>query len=93
MRKQANELTGTIATMERTSALLQRLTDSTKHTIGVTREMMVTVNEVRDNLKDAFYAARDIYDELFGGRGRLAVAQRVATDSEIHEKLLLRVTA
>jgi RND superfamily putative drug exporter len=52
MRKQANELTGTIATMERTSALLQRLTDSTKHTIGVTREMMVTVNEVRDNLAD-----------------------------------------
>ena len=28
----------------------------------------VTDDEVRDNLKDAFYAARDIYDELFGGR-------------------------
>ena len=47
----------------------------------------VTDDEVRDNLKDAFYAARDIYDELFGGRGRLAVAQRVATDSDIHENL------
>jgi len=47
----------------------------------------VTDDEVRDNLKDAFYAARDIYDELFGGRSRLAVAQRVATDSDIHGNL------
>ena len=52
MRKQADELTGTIATMERTKALVQRLTDSTQHTIGVTKEMVVTVNEVRDNLAD-----------------------------------------
>jgi gas vesicle protein len=43
--------------------------------------------EVRESLKDAFYAARDIYDELFGGRSRIALAQRVATDSEIHENL------
>jgi gas vesicle protein len=47
----------------------------------------VSDEEVRDNLKDAFYAARDIYDELFGGRGGIAVAQRVATDGEIHENL------
>jgi RND superfamily putative drug exporter len=52
MRKQADELTGTIATMERTSALLQQLADSTQHTIGVTKEMVGTVNEVRDNLAD-----------------------------------------
>jgi len=47
----------------------------------------VSDDEVKDNLKDAFYAARDIYDELFGGRGRIAVAQRVATDGEIHDNL------
>ena len=47
----------------------------------------VSDEEVRDNLKDAFYAAKDIYDELFGGRSRVALAQRVATDSEIHENL------
>src|SRR5436190_8632168 len=47
----------------------------------------VSDDEVRDNLKDAFYAAKDIYDELFGGRTRIAVAQRVATDGEIHENL------
>jgi gas vesicle protein len=47
----------------------------------------VSDDEVRDNLRDAFYAAKDIYEELFGGRSRIAVAQRVATDSEIHENL------
>jgi hypothetical protein len=47
----------------------------------------VADDEVRDNLKDAFYAARDIYDELFGGRSRIALAQRVATDGEIHDNL------
>src|SRR6266566_4651901 len=44
-------------------------------------------DEVRDNLKDAFYAAKGIYDELFGGRSRIALAQRVATDTEIHDNL------
>ena len=47
----------------------------------------VSDDEVRDNLKDAFYAAKDIYDELFGGRSRVALAQRVATDGEIHDNL------
>jgi gas vesicle protein len=47
----------------------------------------VSDDEVRDNLKDAFNAARDIYDELFGGRGATALAQRVASDGEIHDNL------
>jgi gas vesicle protein len=47
----------------------------------------VSDEEVRDNLKDAFYAAKEIYDELFGGRSRLALAQRVATDAEIRDNL------
>jgi hypothetical protein len=47
----------------------------------------VSDDEVRDNLKDAFYAAKDIYDELFGGRSRVALAQRVATDADIHDNL------
>jgi hypothetical protein len=47
----------------------------------------VSDEEVRDNLRDAFYAAKEIYNELFGGRSRIAVAQRVATDSEIQENL------
>jgi gas vesicle protein len=44
-------------------------------------------DEVRDNLKSAFFAARDVYDELLGGRGPTAVATRVATDKEIQENL------
>jgi gas vesicle protein len=47
----------------------------------------VTDEEVRENLKDAFHTAKEIYNELFGGRSRIAVAQRVATDAEIHENL------
>jgi hypothetical protein len=47
----------------------------------------VTDEEVRANLKDAFYTAKEIYDELYGGRGRIALAQRVATDAEIRENL------
>ena len=44
-------------------------------------------DEVRDNLKSAFFAARDVYDELLGGRGPTAVATRVATDKEIQDNL------
>ena len=36
--------------------------------------------EVRENVKSAIAAAREIYDELIGGRGPSAVAARVATD-------------
>jgi hypothetical protein len=43
--------------------------------------------EVRDNLKSAIAAAREIYDELLGGRSTTAVATRVATDKDIQENL------
>ena len=43
--------------------------------------------EVRENVKHAIATARDIYDELLGGRSTTAVATRVATDSEIQEQL------
>ena len=43
--------------------------------------------EVRDNLRDALAAAREIYDELIGNRGVTTVATRVATDKDIHENL------
>jgi len=64
MRKQADELTGTIETMERTNALLQELADTTHHAIGVTTEMVDTVNETRDNLAnfdDAFRPLRNYF--------------------------------
>jgi hypothetical protein len=43
--------------------------------------------EVRENVKSAIAAAREIYDELLGGRRPTAVAARVATDKEIQENL------
>jgi hypothetical protein len=43
--------------------------------------------EVRENVKHAIATARDIYDELLGGRSTTAVATRVATDSDIQESL------
>ena len=41
--------------------------------------------EVRENLKSAVAAAREIYDELIVGRRPSAVAARVATDKDIQE--------
>ena len=43
--------------------------------------------EVRENVKSAISAAREIYDELIGGRTPTAVATRVATDKEIQDNL------
>lgn len=42
---------------------------------------------VREDLKSAIATAREIYDELLGGRAVTSVAARVATDKEIQEHL------
>ena len=44
-------------------------------------------DELRENLKTAFAAARDVYSDLVGGRGVTTVATRVATDKDIQENL------
>jgi hypothetical protein len=41
--------------------------------------------EVRENVKSAIAAAREIYDELIGARKPSAVAARVATDSDLQD--------
>ncbi len=43
--------------------------------------------ELRDNLKSAFATARDVYDELIGGRSMTGVATKVASDKDIQEQL------
>jgi hypothetical protein len=43
--------------------------------------------EVRENVKSAIAAAREIYDELVGGRRPTAMAARVATDKDIQDNL------
>ena len=50
-------------------------------------ERAVTDAELRENVKAAFSAARDVYDELLGNRGVTTVATRVATDKDIQDKL------
>ena len=47
----------------------------------------ISDEDLRDNVKAAFQAAREVYDELIGNRGVTTVATRVATDKEIQDKL------
>ena len=47
----------------------------------------LTDEELRDNVKNAFVAARDIYNELVGRRGVTGLATRVAGDREIQDNL------
>jgi hypothetical protein len=43
--------------------------------------------ELRDSLRSAFFTARDVYDELMGGRGVTGVANKVASDKDIQDQL------
>ena len=43
--------------------------------------------DLRDNLKEAFDAARQVYGELLGNRNLTATATRVATDKDIQDTL------
>jgi hypothetical protein len=43
--------------------------------------------ELRDNVRNAFESARDVYNELIGGRGAIPLATRVATDKDIQDRL------
>ena len=50
-------------------------------------ERAIKDDEFRENLKSAFVAARDVYDELMGPRGVTGKAARVASDKEMRENL------
>ena len=50
-------------------------------------ERALTDEDLRDNVRNAFESARQVYNELIGGRGAIPVATRVATDKEIQERL------
>ena len=63
-RKQADELAGTIATLERAYALMQQLADTTHHAVGVTKEMVDITKETRDdlaNFDDFFRPVRNYF--------------------------------
>ena len=44
-------------------------------------------DDLHDNLKEAFKAARDVYSELLGNRNLTSTAVRAATDKEIQDNL------
>ncbi len=44
-------------------------------------------DELREHVKQAYSAAREIYDELIGPRGVTGIAHRVAGDHEIQDNL------
>jgi hypothetical protein len=50
-------------------------------------ERAIKDEEFRDNLKSAFVAARDVYDELMGPRGVGGKAARVASDKDLRDNL------
>src|SRR4051812_50155926 len=43
--------------------------------------------DLRDNVRNAFESAREVYNELIGGRGAIPVAARGATDKDIQDRL------
>jgi hypothetical protein len=50
-------------------------------------ERAVKDEEVRENVKSALAAARNIYDELIGQRGVTYAATRMATDKDLQDSL------
>src|SRR5437764_9571146 len=50
-------------------------------------ERALTDEDLRENVRNAFESARQLYNELIGGRGAIPVATRVATDKDIQERL------
>jgi hypothetical protein len=50
-------------------------------------ERAITDEELRENVRNAFESARDVYNELIGRRGAIPVAARVATDKDIQDRL------
>jgi hypothetical protein len=50
-------------------------------------ERAITDEEVRQNVRNAFESAREVYNELLGGRGPVKLGARVASDKEIQDRL------
>jgi hypothetical protein len=50
-------------------------------------ERAMTDEKVREDVRDAVAAARQIYDELIGNRGVTTIATRIATDQDIQDTL------
>ena len=50
-------------------------------------ERAIKDEDLRENVRNAFESAREVYNELIGGRGAIPLATRVATDKDIEDRL------
>ena len=69
---------------------MAKTTDKVLERTGSARpyiERAIKDEDLRENLRNAFESAREVYNELLGGRGAIPVATRVATDKDIQERL------
>ena len=69
--------------MPKTAEKVRGVADTAKPYV----DRALTDAELRDNVKNAFTAARDIYNELTGRRGVTGLATRVAVDKDIQDNL------
>ena len=50
-------------------------------------ERAIKDDELRENVRNAFESAREVYNELIGGRGVVAMGSRIAADKEMQDNL------
>ena len=50
-------------------------------------ERAIKDEELRANVRNAYESARDVYNQLLGGRGVVAMGSRIASDKEMQENL------
>jgi hypothetical protein len=69
---------------------MPKLQDRAKDRAGDVRpyiERALKDERVREDVKSAISTARDIYDQLLGGKAMTSVAAKVATDKDIQQNL------
>src|SRR4029079_17505458 len=71
------------ATMAKTTEKVYDAADSVKPYV----QRALHDEKLRDDVLSAFATAKELYTELVGGRGAVALATRVATDDEVRDKL------
>jgi hypothetical protein len=69
---------------------MARAKDRVYDTVGDVRpyvERAMKDEKLREDVMSAFGTARDLYNELIGGRSAVTLATRVATDDDIRDRL------
>jgi hypothetical protein len=64
--------------------------DKVRESAGSVRpyvERAIKDQELRENVRNAVDSAREVYNELVGGRGVVAMGSRIAADKEMQENL------